>query len=172
MTTIKLEAAPAWIDRLKVNTHKAGMQAAMDAARKGWRDIVAVILPSFGTQQPVGRGTYKAGWRAEATPRGARVYNRTYPQAPLIEYGVPASNVKPGRAMREALEEWIHVKGLSPRDPKMSILSFAWAIAMSLKKHGIFNGGRGLHIIDKAVPIMVKEFGEAFKRRVDRLAGR
>lgn len=171
MPTIQLRAAGTWLDQVQTDVRKVALDAALDAARRGVRDIQVVIIPKL-PRPPVNRGTYRAGWKFERLPDGARIYNNTYPQAPLIEFGVRAENVKPGKAMRTAIAEWIGMKGIGPRADE-SIESVVWAICMGLKKMGIFRMGdaSGFNVIVKAVPIMLKEFEDAFVRRAKRGIG-
>lgn len=99
---------------------------------------------------PKDRGGYRAGWRAEPTERGAEVFNLTT-QALMIEEGVRAGNVKVGRLMIDALVGWAKRKGLGvtyapkkgggqrrSRPTEAALRSIAWAIAMSMKRRGIF----------------------------------
>lgn len=171
MPTIPLRAMGSWLDKVQFDVRQVALDAAVDAARRGVRDIQVVIIPKL-PGPPVNRGNYRAGWKFEKLPDGARIYNRTYPQAPLIEFGVRAENVKPGKAMRDAIAEWIAMKGIGPRASE-SIESVVWAICMGLKKHGIFRlgGSSGFHVIEKAVPIIIKEFEDAFVRRAKRVGG-
>lgn len=171
-STISLKSAGGWVDHIRVDMQKAGMKAALSAAMLGVRNIQSVIIPSFA-HPPVNRGTFKAGWKFEKTDKGARVYNRVYPQSPLIEFGVRGANVKIGYAMIIALMEWVTMKGLGFKNPDDTLKSVAWAIAKSMKRRGIFNLGstEGFHIIDQAIPAMQKEFVRAYKSFVDKGLG-
>lgn len=62
-----------------------------------------------------------------------------------------------------ALSEWVTMKGIGGDD---DVESIAWAIAKSMKKRGIFNGGHGYHVIDKAIPGMLKEFQRKFRQLI------
>ena len=170
MSTIPLKLAAQWLTRAHINVHKAAMDAAYEAALYGVQQIQAVIIPSLTPHPPVNRGLYKASWKAMRTANGARIYNRQYPQAPLIEYGVPAENVKPGMAMQIAIAEWLTMKGLTFRNPDDTVARVAFLISMKLKQTGIFNGGKGFHVLDRVLPRVHDMFGKAFQRRAERAA--
>lgn len=172
MATIPLRMAASWLDRVHTDVRGAALKAALSATQIGVRDIKGVIIPGM-PHPPVGRGTYRDGWRYFRIPEGARIENRVYPQAPLIEFGVRGSSIKIGRAMIIALSEWIAMKGLAFKNPGDTLEGVAWAIAKSMQKRGIFNEGdsHGFHIIDKAIPAMLKEFERAFRKYVDKGVG-
>lgn len=102
-------------------SQKAMDRAVLSTAQRVVQHIQVVIIPGQ-PRQPVDRGVYKAAWRAKAVKGGAIVYNSS-PQAPLIEYGVRATNVKIGRKMIKALAEWARRKGLvktpKPKAPRV-----------------------------------------------------
>jgi len=173
--------------------------------------MVTDLIPQNMPRQPVDRGIYKAGWRIDTTkmPKEASLVN-TVPYAPIIEYGARAENIKVGKRMLDALEEWVIRKGIgghgkqkvagkSSKKSKSSdakptfqdkvdelthLLSLmageikqkridapivkdekgrsgikavsdadarrtAWAIAMAMKKNGIFNQGKGYRLAQK-----------------------
>lgn len=168
MATIPLRMAASWLDRVHTDVRGAALKAALSAAMLGVRDIKAVIIPGITPHPPVNRGLYRDGWRFQKIPDGARIYNRVYPQAPLIEFGVRGSNINIGRAMIIALAEWITMKGLAFKNPGDTLEGVAWAIAKSMQKRGIFNEGdsHGFHVIDKAIPAMLAEFERAFRKYV------
>ncbi len=130
--------------------------------------------------EPVDRGFYRAGWRAEPTPDGADVFN-TMPYASIIERGARAENIKVGRKMIQALAEWVQRKGIlkvAPgREGKISAQQnaerIAWAIATSMKTRGIFNrdGQKGLRIAEKATRYVRPYILEETKREIKRLLG-
>jgi hypothetical protein len=108
--------------------------------------IVNDVIPNENPQ-PVDTRHFAMGWRAEPTEHGARVLN-TLPYASIIEYGARAENIKIGRVMIDALTEWVIRKGIAgaPQRSKSGKLqqqvnarNIAWAIAMAMKKRGIFN---------------------------------
>lgn len=99
---------------------------------------------------PVDRGRARAGWRAEATENGADVFNLETSML-FINDGVRAENVRPGRAMIDALAEWAKRKGLGVetvvtkrgtmkkvKPAGSAYRAMAWAIAGAMKKRGIF----------------------------------
>lgn len=117
--------------------------------------ILNEIIPAE-PRQPVDIGTYRAGWKFKKIPNGAMVYN-SVPHAIIIERGVRASNVKPGRAMHQAITQWLIFKKICDLDEAPSM---AWAVMMNMKKKGIFNEGKGLRILEKAM----KSFGDLLDR--------
>lgn len=128
---------------------KAAMRGLLSAAARGVQTIQTTIIPSR-TPSPVDRGIYRAGWRSGPTDDGAELWNDD-PTAPLVEGGVRASNIKPGRAMVSALVAWVQRKGMAS-DVKEAT-GVAWAIIQRMKEKGIFNrGSTGLGIL--------KEFDE------------
>lgn len=127
---------------------KAGL---FSAALRGVQDIVTRIVPSR-SPQPIDRAIFNASWRAVQTSEGAAIEN-TAPHAPYIEFGVKAENVKAGRKMIDALTEWVIRKGIAPSGDVAfyggEARRAAWAIAMSMKRKGIFRDGAGLRILDQ-----------------------
>lgn len=170
MPTFDLTTQLPEIDRhLRRTMEKAFSKGILSAAMR----IVAVIkteiipqTPQLGADArvPFDRGIYTSAWEFQPIDAGAEVYNAA-PHAPLIEDGVRAGNVKPGRAMIDALTQWVRRKGLvsrfegrgSKRRLRLShevdaeARSIAWAIAMSMKRRGIFNNGGGLKVLARAM---------------------
>lgn len=147
------DAFEAWLK----DSFQAGARAGMvSACARIVSDIVSRIIPSE-PRIPVDRGVYRAGWQFEVTEEGADVYNAT-PQAPIIEWGARAENIKIGKTMIDALAEWVVRKGIASRAEARSV---AWAIAKSMQKKGIFNAnGKGLRILEKALvnaPMFIEE---------------
>lgn len=153
-----IDQAPAWMRRLMGERRKAAERGLVSAGHRLVQAIVTEIIPRE-PRIPVDRGIYRGGWRVEEIEGGAEVVNRV-PHASFIEDGVRGENVKIGRAMIDALAEWVHRHGLdkgSNRDEKGRYVGaskadarqVAWAIALSMKEKGIF-GGEGLKILEKA----------------------
>lgn len=144
-----------WLNR---GMRGALMKGALSAAIRTTGIITGELIPAE-KPQPVDRGAYRAGFRAISTDYGAAIIN-TLPYAEIIEKGARAANIKIGRAMIEELTQWIIRKGIvgkraSGKKKEAQLLearSIAWAIAMSMKKRGIFNrdGNEGLQIMAKA----------------------
>jgi hypothetical protein len=168
MLTFRIQDAGKLTDHLKKTIHTAAMQGVVSAAFRIVGIIQNEIIPEE-KPQPVDQGAYRAGWIVGYTAKGADVYN-VAPHAPIIEFGARASNIKIGRAMIEALSEWVVRKGLvakSAGNIQASALEneaqrAAWAIAMSMKKRGIFNreGNAGLGVLKKAklrIPAVLAE---------------
>lgn len=153
---ITLKEAAQRTDELKAKWRAAAILGLQSAAARGVQDIIVRIIPSR-TPQPVDRGVYRSGWRFYPAPNGA-VIECFEPHAVLIEDGVRASNVKIGRAMIQALAEWVKRKGIASGDEAESV---AWAIAKSMKRRGIFNRGKGMGIlaelVEKYLPGYVQE---------------
>lgn len=139
-----ISEAPALKEALKRAFDKAAKRGALAAGIKVVNHIQTVVIPGEPVP-PVDRGIYRASWRATSAPYGADVANATS-YAPIVEYGARAENIKPGRKMIDALSEWAHRKGIG--DGSRNI---AWAIARSMQKRGIFNRGKGLRILEKAL---------------------
>lgn len=156
-----LKDAGLMVDDLGKEARKAASNGLLAAAHRAVEYIVSDVIPGM-PNPPVDRGIYRAGWRAKRNGTGAVVENNT-PQAPIIEGGARAKNIKIGRAMIEALAAWVRRKGIGGRTvtsrngnkrfvkaSKTEATQIAWAIAMNMKKTGIFNRGRGLGVMKKA----------------------
>jgi len=136
---------------------KAAHTAIHAAALHIVQDIQVRLIPAQ-KPPPVDRGIYRAAWRVRSTKRGADIINASV-QAPLIEGGVRAANVKPGRVMIDALAKWAKRKGLVGGKGKRATdaaRGVAFAIAHSMRKKGIFNrgsaGGKGgLRILEQGL---------------------
>ncbi len=157
--------------------------ALVSSAQRIVQLINVEIIPSFD-HPPVDRGTYRAGWRVEAKPNVVHIVN-TVKHSPFIEFGVRASNVKPGRAMVGALTQWVRRKGIGggvsktgkPTKPSLDqAASTAWAIAKSMAGYqakigwvpgtGIFKGNTapgGFRVLERAMTKFTTFFEEEFK---------
>lgn len=142
---------------------QASRRAILSTAERIVQIITTELIPNE-PQQPVDIGTYRAGWRADPTENGAFIVN-TAPHAPHIEYGV--KNVRPGASMLLALEEWVVRKRIGNAEEAKQ---FASAIMWSLKKTGIFNQGKGLHLLDRALERLPAIWSEELSREVWRIA--
>lgn len=166
-----------------------GMQASMgqallSTATRLVQVINTEIIPETQPNQPVDRGTYRAGWRVEAAEGKVFLVN-TVKHAPIIEWGARAANIKVGRKMITALAAWVKRKGLAKDRAKETsaigktfqktsmpvsanpYTQAAWAIAMSMKKKGIFGGDKspsGLMIVRRAMTRFDRFFSEEMKR--------
>lgn len=171
--TIALSLAPSFFQAVSKDLYKIAQDCALSACARGVQEIQVKHIPAVQPHQPVNRGLYRASWRFERIPGGARIYNREK-SAPLIEFGVRPENVKIGRAMIAALSEWVAMKNLlkdksgasvENRQATRSVQSMAWAIAKKMKVRGIFNGGQGYHILDKAIPTIIDTFQKTWAKR-------
>lgn len=133
---VPLSRAAARFEQLGKEMQVVVFQGLIAAGAHGLRVLVIEILPSR-IPQPVDRGVFRAGWKLRVGPDYVEIYNDEA-HAIFIEEGVRGSNVKPGRAMLEALASWALRKGLAS-DAKEAT-SIAWAIARSMQKKGIFVG--------------------------------
>lgn len=168
--TIPLNAGPAALRKLKGNLLKAAGRSLYSAGIRGVSVLQTQLIPG-AVPAPVDRALYKAGWRCDPHLvgdhiAGCDIYN-VEPYASIIERGARASNIKVGRAMIDALAEWAKRKRL--KGAKKSARSIAWAIAMSMKKKGIFNrnGTEGLHLLEKLITERMPAIYQAeFEREV------
>ncbi len=154
--------------------HCAAERAILASALAVVAKIVNVVIPAE-PRQPVDRGAFRAGWRAKAVSKGAQITN-TMPYSEVIEYGARAENIKIGRKMIEALAEWVLRKGLVGKGKgkagkiaaKAAAIGMAWAIAQSMKKKGIFNGGTGLRVLEKGLKGIEEIFARELKTEIGR----
>jgi hypothetical protein len=147
-------ALEKWVsEKVRAGVKRGILSAAVRAVGVIQNELIPAASP-----QPVDTDAYRGGWRVEETDRGADIVN-DLPYASVIEYGARPENIKIGRAMIKALAEWAKRKGFVPDgvpkggDPGSEYESIAWAIAVSMKKKGIFvrDGVSGLRIAEKAV---------------------
>lgn len=137
---------------LEQGMDKAAKRALLATSARLVAHIQTEVIPNL-KPQPVDKGLYRAAWRFKRTPEGAEIYN-TAPYASHIEYGVRAKNIKVGRLMINALAAWVKRKGIASGKETRGV---AFAIAMDMKKRGIFQGGKGFRVIEKALT-RVREF--------------
>ncbi len=168
MTAIKFDISQAEeaAKALGLNIDKAAKRAILSTALFIVQRITTVIIPGE-PRPPIDRRVYAAGWVARATPDGAMIQNTT-PQAAVIEYGVRAGNVKISRAMIDALEAWVRRKGLHKGNAGDDPRAIAWAVAKAMQKNGIFNGGKGLRILEKGLKWVAGTFNRELKREIER----
>lgn len=179
---IGIAAAKAIAKKSEELRKKAG-RALYSAGLRGVQVLQTQLIPA-AVPKPVDRGVYRAGWRCDPLMReggdinGAEIYN-VEPTAALIEKGVRAENIKIGRAMIDALAEWVLRKGIvSKKVTKKRSKSMvanearqaAWAIAVSLKRKGIFKEGQGFRFLEtlmtKRMPdIVTAEISRALKSK-------
>lgn len=173
---------------LGVNIEQAARHAVLSVAHKIISRIITVIIPAE-PRQPVDRGAYRAAWKAKRTHEGAEVRN-TMPYSAIIEHGARAENIKIGRKMIDALTDWVLRKGMvasagkapgakaSPArhaahavakvNARVEATKIAWAIAKGMKKKGIFNGGEGLKILDRATDHLEQMYMDALSEELRR----
>lgn len=151
----EFDAFKSWVQK---GITGAVMRGFLSTAQRTVQYITTELIPGE-EQPPVFMHAYAAGWRAEKTDKGADIVN-TIPYASVIEDGARPENIKIGKAMIEALTNWVLVKGLVGRarrgvqrqEQLVEARNIAWAIALHMKKVGIFNrnGRKGLKIAARA----------------------
>lgn len=174
---VALKDADAFFANLPVELQTAAVRGLHSSALRLQSVITTVLIPSR-TPQPVDRGVYRAGWRTVLEADGATVENLE-PHALFIEEGVRAENVKPGRAMLNALKEWVIRKGLAAptgiggtriSDQEAPVMRIVWAIVNAQRKRGIFGHGNGLGIVRELVDVWVEiVVQEEILREIDEL---
>lgn len=168
---MSIEEAPAWIRRLEKEFVPAAERGLVAAAERLVQHIVTEIIPKE-PRIPVDKGIFRAGWRVRKIPRGAIVYNAA-PHATFINDGVRGENVKIGRAMIDALAKWVVRKGLTGpakgAERAAEGQRIAWAIAKSMKAKGIFAGGKGLKILERALEKAPTFMTEEVKRELEKI---
>jgi hypothetical protein len=165
MPSFSINDLGAFQDWAKMGITNAVMRGCLSTAQRTVQHITTVLIPGE-EQPPVFTHAYAAGWHAEKTARGADVVN-TIPYGSVIEDGARPENIKIGKAMIEALTQWVFRKGLAgkPRtgarrqEQLVEARNIAWAIALHMKKVGIFNrnGRKGLKIAARA-KVKAREF--------------
>lgn len=117
----------------------------LSAANRMVNIIVTETIPNT-KPTPVDLSIYRAAWRADEDQEGA-YYENDAPHAGAIEDGVKASRVRISRQMITNLTAWVGRKfGWTGAEAAKS----AWRIALAMTKHGIFNRGQGLKIMQRA----------------------
>lgn len=183
MATYSLKDADKFLKDLSRGMEAAAMRGLMSAAQRTVAHIQNELIPAT-VPQPVARGMYRAGWRAEKTSNGALVINDV-PHANFIENGVRGDRVKIGRAMITALAEWARMKGIGGRmvtsksgrtrlvkATEAEATSIAWAIAKSMQAKGIFKGGAGLGVFKRAAEQIPRFIREEVAAEIKRSAGK
>lgn len=141
---IDLKDAAVHFDKLNKEMVKAAERGLHSAALRGVGVIKTQIIPSR-SPQPVDRGLFRAGWSARRISGGGEIRNDE-PHSVFVEEGVRAQNVKAGRAMIEAIAEWVIRKGLVKKPGRggsstAAATAIAWGIVARMKKRGIHNRG-------------------------------
>lgn len=179
--SFKLDESGPMADYIGGQIRKAGLAALVATANRVVNHITTVEIPGVTPHQPVDRAMYRAGWHAKPIPNIGAEINNSLPYASIIEYGAKAENIKPGVKMVEALMEWVKRKGLASKivtnrrgkqalqkGTELEVYQIAVAIAFSLKKKGIFNGGKGLRILEKSLKHVSEWLPEEFEHEVQR----
>lgn len=119
MPTFDVKDAGAFQKYITEKTTNAATRGVLSAAMRTVSFIQTSVIPSAQPHMPIDRGIYRAGWQFESKEYGADVYNAV-PYAPIIEDGARAENIKIGRAMIDALTDWVKRKGIG-LDKKVAI---------------------------------------------------
>lgn len=164
MTSIELKDAAKYFGKAVPDALERGARAGLlSAALRLKQDIVSVHIPNVRPFPPVARGTYRAGWNVRETHDGVELYNDA-PHAGIVEHGVAAGSVKPGRAMLASLTEWVAMKGLADGAGATRV---AFAIARNMMQTGIFANGRGLKILARAWQDAPRYIRDEINREID-----
>lgn len=147
MSRVDLKYGAREVEKMGLRAKRAVAKGLWSAAIRGVQ-VIQTQLIARATPSPVDRGLYRGGWRHGPLHEGGELvggelWNPEH-HAAIIERGARASNVKIGRAMIDALEEWVRRKHVG--DPEAA-RSTAWAIATDMKRRGIF-GPKGLRILE------------------------
>lgn len=165
MPTFDAKRSEVFARWLREQLVSATKRAAFSTATRLVGVIQNELIPN-ASPPPVFDGHYRSAWRPTRTADGADVVN-DIPYAPIIEYGARPENIKIGREMIDALEEWVRRKGIAAGEDSRGV---AWAIAQTFKKKGIFNGGKGLRIAEQARKRISDILAEEVKREVARVS--
>ncbi len=155
----------------------AGLVALTASAHRIVEKIITDIIPNT-SPSPVDRGAYRAAWRVRDMDDGSVIENVSK-HGPFVDLGVPGARVRVGKKMIVALTAWVIRKGMvgsssvktkrrrvSASDKKQAV-GIAWAIAKSMQKNGIFNHGKGLRVLERALVgvdvIIREEYARAMK---------
>lgn len=158
--SLKPDDFPRWFGNL---AEQAARRAMLSTAERIVSIILNELIPAENPE-PSDIGTFRAGWRVDPTADGAFIVN-TAPHAVFLENGVRAENVKPGKAMHDALVEWVIRKNIG--DPQEAS-QIAWAIMTAMTKRGIFKGGEGFHFLDRAMKRLPEIWATEFAREMNR----
>ncbi len=182
MKTYKLNQADELVKSMTKDMQQAAVRALLSAGHRVVERIVTSIIPNTDPQ-PVDRGVYRAAWRVRQTPGKLEVVvTNDSPHAGFIEEGVKAGRVKISRKMIDALTEWVLRKGIvqkargddgiqrKRRSPtkadRTKARGIAWAIAKRMKQRGIFNEGKGLKILERALAGIDRVIKGEFEREL------
>lgn len=174
MTTYSLREAAKIQGDMSKQVRQAGMRALQSAAYRVVERVHGLIAAENPT--PVDRGISRAGWRVVKVENGYAVVNDV-PHTAFMEHGVPGASVKISRKMIDALTEWVLRKGIvggaaggrkrsATKSQRKAARDAAWAIAVSLKKSGIFKQGAGLKILERALKGIDRVIQGEFEREM------
>jgi hypothetical protein len=160
----------------KEGLDKAVRRGLISTGYRVVQEITTNFIPN-SNPPPVLDGIFRAGWHVDETSDPIAVVNNV-PYAVIIDKGARAENIKIGRNMIEALTEWVIKKGFVGRraragstaraEQDTNARNTAWAIAVSMKKKGIFDKGNGLRISEKAQAFAAKIVNEEVAREINK----
>jgi hypothetical protein len=180
--SMSLKDGSAWVRGLANNLPTAAKRGLYSAGLRIMADL------QNDNSLPRDRGTYRAGWRCDPTDQGAEVHNVAM-HGLFIEESVRSENVKIGRRMIDALAEWAKRKGLGVtykaiapgkkggawvsgkgyvkaiKATKDELRAIAWAIAISIKRRGLFNAPIGLKPLANAFKLNGRRYAEEEVKR-------
>lgn len=153
-------------ERIKGSLRIATQRGIESTAERIITYIKTEAIPNMA-RQPFDLGFYAGGFFISVVAPGiVDIVNRT-PYAIIIEKGAKSGNIKVGAEMIHNLAMWVKRKGIPL--PKVSAgennedkaaTKLAFAIAEKFKARGIFRGGRGLRIVEKAFKEKLKQFAQ------------
>lgn len=146
--TLTIKQAVEWFSPAGMGAamSKAALKGLYSAALRAKKELATKAMTELGTEVPVDRRVYAAGWMAERMPDGAVIYN-SVPHAVFIEYGVPGANVVASKKAQLAIAEWAKRK-LGGIDDKKA-WQVAGGILASMRSKGIFRRGQGLRVLER-----------------------
>lgn len=176
MQSFDIRQLPDLGNAIGAQVQNAYRRGVYSAATRLLSHIKSTVIPNTpaevpGAHLPVDRGLYRMAWAVTHTALSSDVYN-PLPYAPIIEWGARAENIKIGRRMIDEIAAWAQRKGIVQvepgEDPAAAARSAAWAIAQSMKKRGIFGGGRGLRVMERALGKVQQFVQEEVSRELGR----
>jgi hypothetical protein len=161
---IDISQLPKALVKLDRDMQRARHRGVLSCAIAGvaW---IKMTIASITPHPPVNSGAYRNAWNFRVEPFGASIYNQNMPIAGIIDRGVKPADVRPGEAMRSALEEWVKQKGIASSDEAPRVAS---AIMWKIKRTGLFQDPQ-FRITDRAVEWLKGEVGKHVAAEMDRV---
>lgn len=164
MITMTMPGMDAVAARIGKRTHEAAMRATLSTATRLvgiiQSDLIPHMLDKNSGRPAIDTGAYRSSWKAKKEPNGASLAPDV-PYASIIEFGARGANLKIGGMIRP-LAEWARRHGMAKAG--ISPESIAWGIATNIiKRGGIFNGGKGMRVAEKAAKMARSLFRKEFR---------